>query len=189
MAVFFEKSPVTSSNCYKTIKTASILKKLGTNVDWIIAFATTCSGLNFLLPWQWMDISKLQKITILRWFFPSKLFSMCCNFSMDWESNAFQRWLHITLWLIWGHFLQFQNFLGDEPPPFKPPKQKGAHLPSGNPLMYLLVGGPQRKSDHFFINISQTKTCVWGPNRTYFHFLTPKRGGWVESALFRVYMR
>jgi hypothetical protein len=63
---FIEKSPVTSSNCYKTIKkTASILIKLGTGVDWIIAFATPCSGLNFLLPWQQGAISKLPKITIL----------------------------------------------------------------------------------------------------------------------------
>jgi hypothetical protein len=38
MAVFIEKSSVTSSNCYKTMKTASILSKLGTNVDWTIAF-------------------------------------------------------------------------------------------------------------------------------------------------------
>jgi hypothetical protein len=65
IAVFIEKSPVTSSSCYKTIKTASILIKLGTNVDWTIAFVTTCSGLNFLLPWQRGDISKLPKITIL----------------------------------------------------------------------------------------------------------------------------
>jgi hypothetical protein len=33
MAVFIEKPPVTSSNCYETIKNASILIKLGTNVD------------------------------------------------------------------------------------------------------------------------------------------------------------
>jgi hypothetical protein len=50
MAVFIEKSPVTSSNYYNTIKTASTLIKLGTNVDWTIVLATTCSGLNFLLP-------------------------------------------------------------------------------------------------------------------------------------------
>jgi hypothetical protein len=49
MAVFIEKSPVTSSNCYKTTST---LINLGTNVDWTIAFVTTCSDLNFLLPWQ-----------------------------------------------------------------------------------------------------------------------------------------
>jgi hypothetical protein len=34
-----EKSPVTCLNCYKTIKTASILIKLGTNVDWTIALS------------------------------------------------------------------------------------------------------------------------------------------------------
>jgi hypothetical protein len=32
MAVFIEKPPVTSSNCFETIKHASILIKLGTNV-------------------------------------------------------------------------------------------------------------------------------------------------------------
>jgi hypothetical protein len=34
MAVFIEKPPVTSLNCYETMmKNASILMKLGTNVD------------------------------------------------------------------------------------------------------------------------------------------------------------
>jgi hypothetical protein len=64
--VKIEKSPVKSSNCYKTIKTASIQIKLGTHVDWNIAFVTTCSVLNFLLPWQRGDISNCQKIIILR---------------------------------------------------------------------------------------------------------------------------
>jgi hypothetical protein len=40
MAVFIEKPPVTSSNCYEIMKNASILKKLGTNVDWTKAMAT-----------------------------------------------------------------------------------------------------------------------------------------------------
>jgi hypothetical protein len=40
MAVFIEKPPVTSSNCYETMKNASILMKLGTNVDWTIASVT-----------------------------------------------------------------------------------------------------------------------------------------------------
>jgi hypothetical protein len=83
MTVFIEKSPVSSSNCYKTIQTALILIKLGTNVDWTIDFVTTCSVLNFLLLWQRVDISKLPKVTILRRVFPSKLISKCCNFSMD----------------------------------------------------------------------------------------------------------
>jgi hypothetical protein len=74
MAVFIEKSPVTSSNCYNTVKTALILIKLGTKVDWTITLATTCSDLNFMLPWQRGDISKLPNITMI---------SNCCNFSMD----------------------------------------------------------------------------------------------------------
>jgi hypothetical protein len=40
MAVFIEKPPVTSSNCYETMENASILMKLGTNVDYTIASVT-----------------------------------------------------------------------------------------------------------------------------------------------------
>jgi hypothetical protein len=36
MAVFIEKPDVTSSNYYETMKNASILMKLVTNVDWTI---------------------------------------------------------------------------------------------------------------------------------------------------------
>jgi hypothetical protein len=74
------------------------------------------------------------------------------------------------------------------PPPFKPPKQKGAHPPSGNPLMIYLVGGRRRKSGHFFNNISQTENSVWGLNRAFFHCLRPqKRGGQkaVETGLYK----
>jgi hypothetical protein len=48
MAVFIEKPPVTSSNCYETMKNASVLMKLGTNVDWTIAYVIACPILNFL---------------------------------------------------------------------------------------------------------------------------------------------
>jgi hypothetical protein len=95
------------ASCYnETMKNASILIKLGTNVDWTIAFVTTCSVLNFLLPWQWGDISKLPKITILPQFFPSKIISKCCNFSRDWDrvkgfSALVTRYLMIDL----GSFL------------------------------------------------------------------------------------
>jgi hypothetical protein len=47
-------------------------------------------------------------------------------------------------------------------PLFKPPKQKGADPPSGNPLMCLFDRGR-----HQFINISQTKIIVWGLNRAF----------------------
>jgi hypothetical protein len=127
MAVFTEKPPNTSSNCYDTMKNASILIKLGTNVDWTIAFVTTCLVLNFLLPWQRGDISKLPKITILPRFFPSKFISKCCNFSRDWDrvegfSALVTRYIMIDL----GSFLashKFQIFLAmtGTPPPFKPP--------------------------------------------------------------------
>jgi hypothetical protein len=37
---------------------------------------------------------------------------------------------------------------------------------------------------NFFTNISQTKTCVWGPNRTFFHYLRPKKGGGSKMRCF-----
>jgi hypothetical protein len=85
MAVFIEKPPVTSSNYYKTMKNASILMKLGTNVDSAIASVTACSIVNFLLPWQRGDVSKLRKKSLfcIVVFFQSKLISKCCNFSMN----------------------------------------------------------------------------------------------------------
>jgi hypothetical protein len=67
MAVFIEKPPVTSSNCYETMKNASILMKLGTNVDYTIASVTACSMVNHYF----------------YCFFPSKLISKCDNFSMN----------------------------------------------------------------------------------------------------------
>jgi hypothetical protein len=101
----------------------------------------------------------LPKITILRWFFPSKFISKCCNFSMDVKgfSALVARYLMIEL----GSFLASHKSKmfwrwGGLPPPFKPPKHNGAHPPSANPLMYLLDRGQRRKSAHFFINISQT---------------------------------
>jgi hypothetical protein len=42
MAVFIENPPVTSKNCYETMKNASILMKLGTYLDWTIAAVTAC---------------------------------------------------------------------------------------------------------------------------------------------------
>jgi hypothetical protein len=74
MAVFIEKPPVRSSHCLETMKNASILVKLGTNVNWTIASVTACSIVNFLLPWQRVNVSKLRKITILHCFFHQSLF-------------------------------------------------------------------------------------------------------------------
>jgi hypothetical protein len=67
---------------------------------------------------------------------------------------------------------QVQNFLGDEgdSAPFKPPKQKGAHAPSVKPLMYLLVGGPRRKSGNF------CKQHFSNKNKAFVHHLRHKKG-------------
>jgi hypothetical protein len=72
MAVFIEKPPVTGSNCYETMKNASILIKIGTNVDWTIASVTASSIINFLLAWQRGEVSKSRKINILHCFFSIK---------------------------------------------------------------------------------------------------------------------
>jgi hypothetical protein len=85
MVFFIAKYPGTSSNCYKTIKTASTLIKLGTNVNLTIAYVKTCSVLNFLLPWYQGEISKLPKKLFCVDFFSSNWISKCFNFSMDWD--------------------------------------------------------------------------------------------------------
>jgi hypothetical protein len=40
---------------------------------------------------------------------------------------------------------------------------------------------------NFLSNISQTKTYVWGPNRTFFHYLRPKKGGGQKCVVSRIY--
>jgi hypothetical protein len=52
--------------------------------------------------------------------------------------------------------------------PFKPPKQKGANPPSGNPLCNFSIGGGAEKVITFYINISQTKNSVWDVNMEFF---------------------
>jgi hypothetical protein len=77
-------------SCYKfrlqwNCKDAPIFIKLGTNVNWTIAFVMACSILNFLLPWKGRDISKIAKNHYFMLIFPSILISKCQNFSMDWD--------------------------------------------------------------------------------------------------------
>jgi hypothetical protein len=82
----------------------------------------------------------------------------------------------------------FLAMRGTSAPSSTPPKQKGAHPPYGNALMYLLVGGPRRKIGHFFLNnISQTKTSVGGLNKAFSPFETTKRGRDEKGVKRRVY--
>jgi hypothetical protein len=77
--VFIEKPPVTSSNCYETMKNAAILMKLGTNVNYTIA--NRLLNRKFSVTMATGDVSKLPKNTILHFcLFPSKLILKCSNF-------------------------------------------------------------------------------------------------------------
>jgi hypothetical protein len=79
--LFIENRPVTSSTCYETMKNASILMKLGTNVDWTIASVTACSISCYHDNGGRLKIAKNHYFALL--FFSSKLISKCCNFSME----------------------------------------------------------------------------------------------------------
>jgi hypothetical protein len=109
IAVFIENSPVTSSNCYETIQTASILIKLGKHVDWTIAFKRRAEYYFALI------------------FFYQNWFQSAATFLwIEIESKAFQRWLRPG---VIFSLSQVQNVLGDE----------GDYRPPSTPLMYLLV--------------------------------------------------
>jgi hypothetical protein len=189
MAVFTEKPPISSSNSYESMKNASILIQLGTNVDWTIAFVTTCSVLNFLLPWQRGDISKLSKSLFCLDFFHQNWFqSAATSQGIEIKSKAFQRG-GFTLPYDWPGIIfslsQVQNFLG-----LQTFQTEGGTSPLlATPWYTFWMGGGAEKVLTFFSNISQTKTCVWGPNRTFCTISGLKEGGGVESAFFRVYMR
>jgi hypothetical protein len=124
MAVFSEKPPVTSSNCFENMKNASILMKLGTSVDWTIASVTAFSIINFLIPLQRVTSQNCEKSLFC--FFSSKLISKCCNFSMDWDTvKGFSALVssYPKIYLRPYCLPHVQNFLGDEGDccPFKPP--------------------------------------------------------------------
>jgi hypothetical protein len=147
MTVFIEKSPVTSSNRYKTIKTASILIKFGTNVYWTNAFVPTYPGLNLLLPWQRGDISNCKNPLFCVEFFHLQLISKCCNFSMDLDRvkcfSAFvTRYLIIDLGLILAS--QNSNIFLANPP------NRRVHIPFLAVPWCICWLGVRRKSGHFF---------------------------------------
>jgi hypothetical protein len=70
--------------------------------------------------------------------------------------------------------------------PFKPLSRRG-HPSSVIPWCIFLKGAAPKKVITLSNNIIPTKTSVWGLNRTFIHYLRPKRVG-VESAFFCVYM-
>jgi hypothetical protein len=107
MAVFIEKPPVTSSNCYGTMKNASILM----NVDWTTASVIAC----FPITMATWGRPKLPKNSILHCFFPSKLISKCCNFYLTIDLRR----------LLVCHMSKIILAMRRVAAPFKLPKQRG----------------------------------------------------------------
>jgi hypothetical protein len=75
------------------MKNASILIKLGTNVDWTIAFVTTCSVLNSCYHGNEGTSQNCQKSLFCLDFFHKNLFqSAATSQGIEIESKALQRW-------------------------------------------------------------------------------------------------
>jgi hypothetical protein len=154
--VFIEESPVTSSNCNKTINYASIVIKLDTNVDWTIDFVTTWS---FLISCYHGNEGISQNCR--KSLFCIVFFSIKIDFKVLQLLNGLrksQRLFSVGYTLLCNRsgvicsFSQVQNFLSDEGDCRSPskPQTEGAHTPYGNLPMYLLDREPSRKSSHFF---------------------------------------
>jgi hypothetical protein len=171
MTVFIEKPPVTSSKCYKTLKNALILMKLGRYVNLIIISVTTNSIIIFCNHGNGGTSQNCEISLFCIVFFPSKLLSKCCNFSMQWDRvKGFSALVKCNLKIDLRPFLvchMSKIFLAmrGTTAPFKLPKQEGAHPPSGNPLMYHFHGGARRKNGQFLIAFLKRKNSVWGLNR------------------------
>jgi hypothetical protein len=111
----------------------------------------------------------LPKITILHWFFPSKLISKGCNISMDWDrvkcfSALITRYLMINL----GSFLASQKskiFLAmrGTAASLQTPQTEGGSSPFWQPPDVSFSWGPRRKSGHFLKQLFSNKNRCWGP--------------------------
>jgi hypothetical protein len=110
---------------------------------------------------------KIAKNHYFALIFSSKLISKCCHFSLHRDrvkgfSALVTRYLMIDLWsFLASHKSKIFLAMRRTPPPFKPPKQKGAHPPTGNPPDWM--GDGAEKVLNFLNNFSRTKTSVWGP--------------------------
>jgi hypothetical protein len=103
-------------------------------------------------------------------------------------STLVTRYLRIYLRLFLAcHMSKILLAMRGTAAPFKPSKTEEGTSPSGNPLMYHFDGGPRRKSDHIFNNISQTKNRVWGLDRALFHCLMPQKGMGQKPVKTRLY--
>jgi hypothetical protein len=92
MAVFIERTPVTSSNCYETMK-----KCFNTDQSWHKywldhSLCNSMLNLKFLVITTMGDVSKLPKITILRCFFSHQNWFQSAATSPFWQLHD---WLYL----------------------------------------------------------------------------------------------
>jgi hypothetical protein len=138
------------ASCYKFKLLWNYEKCFNTNQTWHKCWLDHCLCtdmlLNFLLPWQRGDISKLPKITILPRFFRSKFISKCCNFSRDWDRvKGFSALVPRYLMIVMGHFYpltspQFSwRWMGLRPPS-NPPNGRGQIPFLANPWCNIWTG-------------------------------------------------
>jgi hypothetical protein len=119
----------------------------------------------------------LPKITILRWFFPSKLISNCCSFSMDWDRvKCFSAFVTRYLMINLGSFLAFHKsklFLAmrGTTAPLQPPKQKGGTSPFWQPPDVSFGWGAEPKKWSLLLTTFLKKTSVRVLNKAFFHHL------------------
>jgi hypothetical protein len=133
MAVLIEKLPVTSSNCYETMKNASILNKLGTNVDHCLC--NDMLSLKFLV-----TMATRGNLKIAKNHYFALIFSIKIDFKVLQLLNELrksQRLFRVGYTVPYDRrgvifsLTQVQKFLCDEGnyrPPLNPPNRRG-HIP------------------------------------------------------------
>jgi hypothetical protein len=106
----------------------------------------------------------LPKVTILRWFFPSKLISKCCNFLMDWDRvkcfpALVTRYLMINLGLfIASNKSKIFLAMRGTPPPSNPPKR--GHPLLATPWCIFWLGGRAEKVVTFLTTFLKQKQVL-----------------------------
>jgi hypothetical protein len=110
----------------------------------------------------------LPKVTIFHcFFFPSKLISKCCNFSMNWDrvkgfSASVTSYTKIDLRLFLAcHMSKIFLAKRGNPPPFKPPNRRG-HIPLlATPWCNIWIGDGAEKVVTFLTTFLKRKTVFW----------------------------
>jgi hypothetical protein len=146
--------------------------------------------LKFLVTWQRGDISKLPKNHYFALIFSIKIdfkVTAASYFSMDWDRvKCFSALVTCYLMIDLGSFLASHKskiFLAmrGTVAPLQTPQTEWGTSPFWHTLMYLLVGGPRRKSGYFFYQHFSNENMCLGPKQYFVHYLRPKEGEGVSK--------